>query len=121
MKTKSAKQKGRYLQYWVCKKICELYDVVFDQQNDQCPVHSREMGQSGVDICIRDKRIYDNFLYDIECKNTEKIEVYKFIGQAKKNTKCDRQWLIVHKKNRTKPIVIMDAEHFFELIKKIRG
>jgi hypothetical protein len=121
MKTSSKKAKGRSLQYWVCNKIAELYEFEFDQQNDQCPIHSRDMGQSGTDVLIRDKQLYESFKYDVECKNTETISVYSYIDQAKANTKEGRNWAVIHKKNKSKPIVIIDADHFFNLLKQIRG
>jgi hypothetical protein len=120
MLTSSAKAKGRNFQYWVAKKIAQLLGVTFNQQDDLCPVHSREMGQSGSDIYIRDRELFSKFPYSIECKNTEKMNLYAYIDQVKANTKDGQPWLVFHKKNRSKPIVIMDAEHFFDLYTKIR-
>lgn len=117
--TASNKAKGRRLQYWVAEKVAQLLGVTFDQQDDLCPVHSREMGQSGSDTFIRDKELAKKFPYSIECKNTEKVNLYAFIEQAKSNTKEGQQWLVVHKKNRSKPVVIVDADHFFELLASI--
>lgn len=117
MKSSSAKAKGRNFQYWVAGEIGKLFGIQFEQQDDQCPIHSREMGQSGVDVYFRDKSLYERFPYDIECKNTENISVYSYIKQAEANTKPGRNWLIFHKKNRHSPIVIMDAFHFFELMR----
>ncbi len=120
MKTASRKAKGRNLQYWVAEKVCQLFGIVFEQQNDLCPIHSREMGQSGTDIVIREQKIYNNFIYDVECKNVERVNIYDCIKQAKDNTKKGRQWLLIHKKNRHKPIAILDADHFFELLSENR-
>ena len=117
MKTASCKAKGRNLQYWVAHRVAKLFGITFVQSDDLCPIHSREMGQAGVDVYIRDKTLYDKFPYDIECKNTETVSLYQYIEQAKANTKDKRNWLVVHKKNRSKPIVIMDAEHFFNILK----
>jgi len=121
MKTASKKAKGRNLQYWVCNQVANLFNITFDQQDDQCPIHSREMGQSGSDVYIRNKELYDMFPYDIECKNTENISVYSYIKQAISNTKSGRNWLVIHKKNRSAPIVILDANHFFEILKERGG
>lgn len=121
MTTASRKAKGRNLQYWVAKKVAKLFGIVFDQQDDLCEIHSREMGQAGCDVYIRDKTLYDLFPYDIECKNTETVSLYAYIEQAKANTKEGRQWLVVHKKNQSKPIVIMDAEHFFDIVNVNKG
>jgi len=117
MKTSSCKAKGRNFQYWVANKIAELLGVNFNQQDDLCPIHSREMGQSGTDVYIRNKELKEQFPYAIECKNTETVSLYKYIEQAKSNTESGEQWLLFHKKNRSKPIVIMDAEYFFRLLK----
>lgn len=113
MKPSSCKAKGRKLQYWVADRIAKLLGVEFDQGNDLCPVHSREMGQQGTDIYIRDKELAKRFPFDVECKNTETVALYKYIEQAKANTKKGNQWLVVHKKNKSKPVVILDAEYFF--------
>jgi hypothetical protein len=117
MKPSSCKQKGRMLQKWVCERIAEIFEIDFDNQDDQCLIHSREMGQSGVDIVLRGE-IYKKFKFDVECKNTEKLNLYKTIEQSKNNTEIGRDWLIVHKKNRSKPIVIMDWEAFEKLIRR---
>ena len=116
MKTRSAKNKGMKLQKWVCERISESLDIPFDNQDEQCEIHSRECGLSGTDVILRGEA-YKKFNYDVECKNTENISLYSYIEQAKSNTKENRQWLVIHKKNQSKPIVIMDADHFFELIK----
>ena len=120
MTTASKKAKGRNFQYWVARKVADLFGIEFIQSDDLCPVHSREMGQKGADVFIRNKEFYTMFPYDIECKNTETISVYGYIRQAKANTKENRQWLVFHKKNKSKPIVIMDAEHFFALQKELK-
>ena len=119
-KIASRKAKGRNLQKWVCQKIADLFDIIYDQQDDTCPIHSREMGQSGTDVCIRSADLKNKFIYDIECKNTESVSLYNWIKQAQANTETPRQWLVVHKKNHSHPIVILDAVHFFELLKNIK-
>ena len=81
-------------------------------------VQSRQMGMSGTDIILRGT-VYEDFPFDIEAKNTEKVSLYQFIEQAKSNTKEGRNWLLFHKKNYSDPVVIMDAEAFFKLYKRI--
>ena len=119
MKTRSAKNKGMRLQKWVCEKISEALNIPFNNQDEQSEIHSRECGLSGVDIILRGDA-FKNFPYDIEAKNTESVSLYKWIEQAKSNTKANREWLVVHKKNKSNPIVIMDANHFFSLIKQLK-
>lgn len=118
MKTSSAKAKGRKLQYWVADKVAILFNENFVYSDDQCPIKSRGMGQSGTDVMITDRIMHEQFPYGIECKNTEKVSLYNYIEQAKANCKKDEPWLVFHKKNRSKPIAILDAEEFFRIIQE---
>lgn len=115
IKTSSAKAKGRDLQYWVCKEIADMYAITFDQSDDNCLVHSREMGQHNVDIVLRGF-IFDNFKFDIECKAQENLSLGDWIAQAKSNKKEDRDWLLVIKKQTIgEPFVVMDWETFTKI------
>ena len=58
------------------------------------------------------------FGYSVECKNVERLNVYDAYEQASANSGAHEPLLIM-KKNRKKPLVVMDAEHFVELIKKL--
>lgn len=119
IKISSGKSKGRFLQKWICSRLAEIYNLYYNDQDDLSDVKSRPMGLSGTDIIIQNKDFYDKFLFDIECKNTETINLYANIKQAKKNTKEDRYWLLVHKKNYSDPIVVMDWKVFEYLLRKI--
>jgi hypothetical protein len=55
------------------------------------------------------------------CKARAKIAIYDFIKQAISNCKSGRDWLLILKKDRDIPVVVMDAEVFFKLYKKIIG
>ena len=76
----SAKGKGRELQKWVCTRIAKLTNIPFDNKDDNCKIHSSEMGQSGVDIILRDEAL-QKFPFSIECKSTESINLRDFIQQ----------------------------------------
>ena len=115
----SRKAKGRNLQYYICKKVADLFDIEFDQQDDQCLIHSREMGQSGTDIILRGS-INEVFPYAIECKSVEKPSIKDWIKQAKNNTKDNRNFLLFWKcKDFKKPVVVLDSEVFFNLLEKL--
>ena len=119
IKRSSAKAKGRNLQLKICQKIADLFNINFDNQDEQCIIHSREMGQSGIDIILRGK-IYEEFPFDMECKAVEKPSIKSWIKQAKKNTKKDRNWLLFWKsKDWHNPIVLLDCDEFFNLLEKI--
>lgn len=113
----SRKNKARKLQNWVCQRIAEIFDVEFDNTNDDSQIQSRPMGKNGTDIILRGE-LKKRFRFDVECKNTEKINIYDAIEQAINNTEPGRNWLVVHKKNRSEPVVIMDWMAFENLIKK---
>jgi len=118
IKPRSAKNKGIFLQKWVCEQLSSLLEVPFDNQDEQCEIHSREMGLSGNDIILRGSA-YKRFPYDVECKNTESFSVGAVIEQAKANTKEGRDFLIVHKSKRIgNPIVVLTWEAFAKLFRK---
>ena len=52
-----------------------------------------------------------------ECKNQEAVNVWKAYEQAESNCK-GYEPLVVIKRNRSKPLVLVDAEHFVKLHKK---
>lgn len=115
--TASAKAKGRELQYWVCDRIGELFDIQFIQSDDTCPIHSREMGLNGSDVILRGE-IARQFPFTIECKAQENIHLAEWIAQAIKNNK--NHWMLVVKKhgmNKSKPVVIIDWESFARTFK----
>lgn len=79
-------------------------------------VRSTGMGQQGEDIQFSPagaKRVG----LSIECKSRDRIAVYSLIEQAKTNTTGEREAVAVVKQNRSRPLVIVDAEYFFKLLK----
>jgi len=113
----SAKGKGRELQKWVCIRIAKLIDIPFDNKDDNCKIHSREMGQSGVDVILRDEAL-KKFPFSIECKSTESINLRDFIQQAKSNQKEGTDWMVVIRtKSISDVIVVMSWDSFEKLYK----
>lgn len=113
IKVSSRKGKGRGLQYWVCERIAKIFGIEFVQSDDQCLIHSREMGQNGVDVVLRGK-IYEKFPFDIECKSCESISIPEWVRQARANKKENRDWLLIFKKQTIggDPLVVMEWETF---------
>ena len=113
IKVSSAKGKGRGLQYWVCDRIAKMFGLEFIQSDDNCLVHSREMGQHGTDIVLRGK-VFDNFPFDIECKSCESLSIPEWVRQARANKKENRDWLLVFKKQTIghEPLVVMEWNTF---------
>ena len=110
MKTSSAKAKGRKLQQWFANVLVETLGL------DSEDLESRPMGSQGEDI-ILGKQSRQLFPFSVECKNQEAVNVWKAYEQASENCK-GYEPLVVIKRNRTKPLVVMDAQKFVELLNK---
>ena len=117
IKVRSAKNKGMNLQKWVCKKISDLINVPYDQQDDQCLIHSRECNQSGTDVILR-KEALQLFPFSVECKSSDQFNIKHTIEQSKNNQVKGTDWMIVYKrKSLRKPVVIIGWEVFEKLFK----
>lgn len=112
----SAKAKGRRLQQWVCQQISDL--TGFEWGRD-CPIESRGMGQQGVDVRL-EGRVLKLFPFSVECKAQESWSIHAWIEQAQENNIPDTDWLLVAKRSRKDPVVVMDAKAFFKLLRKVR-
>ena len=110
MKPQSAKAKGRLLQQWVRDLLVESLKIHPED------IESRSMGAGGEDL-IMSRAARQSFPYSIECKNQEKINVWSAYDQASENS-LGYTPLVVIKRNRSKPLVVIDAETFIELHKK---
>jgi len=75
-------------------------------------IESRSMGAGGEDLIMaRDAR--QKFPFSIECKNVERLNVYEAYEQACANSGAHEPILFM-KKNRKKPLVVVDAEWFIK-------
>ena len=107
MKTSSAKAKGRRLQQWFRELLIEELEIHPED------IESRSMGAGGEDL-IMARAAREKFPMSIECKNQEKVNVWKSYDQAKAN--CgDYEPVLFMKKNNSKPLVVVDAEYFVRL------
>ena len=75
------------------------------------------MGAGGEDVVMA-RAAREKFPFSIECKNVERLNVWDAYDQAIANS-GDYEPLLVMKKNRKKPLVVMDAEAFICLFKKL--
>lgn len=70
------------------------------------------MGAGGEDLIMaRDAR--RKFPFSIECKNVEKLNVWNAYEQAQANS-GNNEPILFMKKNRKKPLVVVDAEWFIK-------
>ena len=58
------------------------------------------------------------FPFSVECKSVEKLNVWAAYEQASANS-GEHEPLLIMKKNRKQPLVVLDAKTFVELIKKL--
>ena len=103
-----AKAKGRRLQQLVVKKLLLLLPGV--QPDD---IQSRSMGANGEDIMLS-PYARSKFPYSVECKNQEKINLWKAWEQTQGNAE-DYQPLLIVGKNNTKPLAVVDLDYFLNL------
>ena len=109
MKTSSAKAKGRRLQQKFMQLLIEKLDI------DPEDIESRSMGAGGEDL-IMSKAARNKFPYSVECKNQEKLNIWSAWDQANGN-KGLYEPLVVIKKNGIRPLVVLDAENFLDMIR----
>ena len=112
MKPQSAKAKGRNLQKWVRDLLLESFP-----QLEEDDVRSTSMGAGGEDLQLS-PAARKLFGFSIECKNQERLNVWDAYDQASANS-GKHEPLLVMKKNRKKPLVVLDAETFVQIIKKL--
>ena len=110
MKTQSAKAKGRRLQQWFRDLLIENLGVHPED------VESRSMGAGGEDL-IMARAAREKFPMSIECKNQEKVNVWESYKQAEDNS-GKYEPVVIIKRNKSKPLVVVDAEYFVSLFDK---
>ena len=113
MKTQSAKAKGRRFQQWVRDKLIEQLNVHPED------IESRSMGAGGEDL-IMARAAREKFPFSIECKNVEKLNVWEAYKQAKENA-GKYVPIVVMKKNQEKPLIVIDAEEFVNIMENVNA
>jgi len=111
MNPKSAKAKGRKFQQEVARGIAETHGLSHGKDRD---VESRGMGQCGTDVRLSE-RAARVFPYSVECKCQERLNWWEAINQARDNLLPNTDWLLVVRRNRENPVVVLDWEVFLEL------
>ena len=111
MNVRSAKAKGRALQNLVRDKLRESHNLCLVDDD----IQSQTMGMTGEDIVLSPAaRKY--IPYSFECKNQERLQLWKAIEQAEANKRDGCEIAVVVKRNRTKPYALIDLDHFIDLI-----
>jgi hypothetical protein len=113
MNTSSAKAKGRRFQQQIRQLLIEKLNIHPED------IESRSMGAGGEDLIMaRDAR--NKFPFSIEAKNCEKLNVWSAYEQATSN--CGNyEPILFMKKNHKKPLVVIDAEKFVDIIEELNS
>tara|TARA_R110002020_G_scaffold45737_4_gene130673 strand:- start:17698 stop:18069 length:372 start_codon:yes stop_codon:yes gene_type:complete len=115
---RSSKAKGRRLQNYLRDKLRSLFidESTFLPKLEYDDIKSQTMGMTGEDIVLSPaaRRIIP---YSFECKNVEKLNIWKALEQAESN--CgESNPVVVIKRNRTKVYAVIELDDWLNLIKK---
>lgn len=119
IKVSSAKAKGRSLQQWACQQISTLTGFEWGSSGDDKPIESRPMGQMGCDVRM-ESHVRAVFPFSVECKYQESWSIHGWLKQAQANEQEGTDWLLICRRSRMKPIIMMDAIAFFKILKKLK-
>ena len=108
MRVRSAKAKGRRLQQLVRDTL-----LSWAKSLEPDDIRSTAMGQSGEDILFSPaaRRIYP---FSIECKNVEKLNIWKAIEQAEDNANGHTP-VVIFTRNSAKVYITLEFNKFMEL------
>ena len=116
MKVKSAKAKGRNLQNLVRDKLRSIFVDLWTKMPrlEYDDIKSQTMGMGGEDIVLSPvaKKLIP---YSFECKNTERLNLWKSLEQADDNSE-DRMPVLVIKRNRSKVYAVIEFDNFLNII-----
>jgi hypothetical protein len=108
---RTRKAKGRGFQDFVHAEILTAFPELTEHD-----VKKSIMGECGIDIKLS-THARKIFPYAVECKNMEKINIWATIKQCEENAiKEHLTPLIVFKRNRAEPHVVLKWEDFLKLV-----
>jgi len=111
LKTSSAKGKGRKLQQWVRDSLLTTFPSL--EKDD---IKSTSMGASGEDVLLS-PAARKLIPFQIETKSYATFAIYKHYEQAAEHG--NHEPLLVIKANHKQPLVVISAEQFFNLLKRV--
>jgi hypothetical protein len=117
------KAKGRKFQNEVAQRLRFLLQDITElsMEDIESCIKPAIMGESGKDIQL-DKFAKETLgRFAIECKNTERANVWQWVKQAEQNASDKEIPIVFFKRNRQQPYAIIDMESLFELIRKAKN
>ena len=109
MLTSSAKSKGRALAKWLKDALLQRFEHL--QPDDLTVTPS---GVTGGDL-TQSPAATSVLPYQWECKSHARFAGYAFFDQAYEHG--DREPVVIVRANHRRPLAIIDAEHFLDLLK----
>lgn len=110
---RSRKQKGMRAQKEVKKMIHDNFKDLRDKD-----IKTATAGEPGVDIFLSPKAS-SRLPLSIEVKNTEKLNIWKSIDQAKMNEDQNCKWALFFKRNHSDMYVCVEAEWFLTIMSQL--
>lgn len=110
----SRKSKGRAFQQEIAKAILDMFPEL---EPDDC--RSTSMGASGEDLQLSPKA-RKLLPIAIEAKRQESLNFWAAYEQAKSNAKNKYIPVVIAKRNRTEPIVVLSFTNFLWLMSRIK-
>ena len=108
---RSSKAKGRRLQNLVRDKLREIYLPELHEDD----IKSQTMGMTGEDI-VRSPAAKEVCTFSFECKNVERLQIWRAIEQCEANKPDCSAPAIVFKKNGKQPYVALPFTVFCDML-----
>ena len=108
---RSSKAKGRRLQNLVRDKLREIYLPELHEDD----IKSQTMGMTGEDI-VRSPAAKEVCAFSFECKNVERLQIWRAIEQCEANKPDCSAPAIVFKKNGKQPYVALPFTVFCDML-----
>ena len=108
---RSSKAKGRRLQNFVRDMLREIYMPELHEDD----IKSQTMGMTGEDI-VRSPAAKKVCTFSFECKNVERLQIWKAIEQCEANKPDYSSPAVVFKKNGKEPYVAIPLTVFCDML-----
>tara|TARA_R100001082_G_scaffold102630_1_gene72887 strand:- start:149 stop:535 length:387 start_codon:yes stop_codon:yes gene_type:complete len=107
---KASKAKGRRLQNYVRDMLRDVYHQLHEDD-----IKSQTMGMTGEDI-VRSPAAKEVCAFSFECKNVERLQIWRAIDQCESNRPDCSSPAIVFKKNGKQPYVAIPFTTFCDML-----
>ena len=107
---KASKAKGRRLQNYVRDMLRDVYSQLHEDD-----IKSQTMGMTGEDI-VRSPAAKEVCTFSFECKNVERLQIWRAIEQCEANKPDCSAPAIIFKKNGKQPYVAIPFTVFCDML-----